>query len=486
MSDTPKTKKELIKEEHGIRDVTVTNTNNNNIYISYLETDKYILEQIISATRATCATSPRDTSFLCFDKVSGTTEEKMSFEHEGRLYCPIVGQILDNNVIMLPTKAQEYGSVNKLVKQLREFFSEYFEAPRFSQNLFPYLVIFYWVYDRFPFIPYVHFMGRTGTGKTTAMEVLGSVCYKPIDASGAITLASIFRVISEWRGTLLIDEFAPGGDGYREMLSLLKSGVSDRAVLRVEGEKKREVKAYIVKSPKLFTSEKPIHDVGLRSRVIEVRMEKNTKRIPLYRQKDFLDEAQELRNKLLLWRFRKLSKIDLTEIKYGFKALKGFDGRTQQVITPIYYMANEEARKDIVDFAKEQEAETLRDRREAVDGQVFQIIMDKLTSTSQVTLSMVFEELTKTEKNKYLTPRKLGNIVRKLLGIDIERRGHENVRVLILEGREEKLRDLGEYYGVVVPLPMSGEQVAQVDGVASGTACDLYEEKEIKELFDGA
>lgn len=468
-----KTKKELLKEEYESGEKTKPTTNNN-IYISYLETKDYILEQVKSATWATWATPSRDTRFACFDKKSGTIEILSDFKHKGKTYYPITGQILDKGVILLPTKAQEYGSINKLVKQLREFFNEYFEAPKFSQNLFPYLILFYWVYDRFPFIPYVHFIGRTGTGKTTAMEVLGSVAYKPIDTSGAITLASIFRVVSKWRGTLLIDEFSPRGDNYKEMLSLLKSGVSDRAVLRVEGEKKREVKAYIVKSPKLFTSEKPIIDAGLRSRVIEVRMEKNTRRIPLYRQRDFLDEAQELRNKLLLWRFRKLSKIDLTKIKYGFKALRGFDGRTQQVITPVYYVANKEAKKDIIKFAKEQEEETLRERRESLDGQIFQFIIDNYTPTTPITLGMVFEEVTKTDKNKFLTERKLGNIVRKLLGIDIERRGHENISTLVLEGQEEKLRELGMYYGVSIP-------VGGVARVASVAGNDTI--KKTKDIF---
>ncbi len=348
---------------------------------------------------------------------------------------------------MLPNETKEYGNINKLIKQLREFFNEYFEAPDFSQNLFPYLVVFYWVYDRFPFIPYVHFLGRTGTGKTTAMEVLGSVCYKPIDASGAISLASIFRVVSQWKGTLLIDEFYPGGDKYKEMLSLLKSGVSNRVVLRVEGEKKREVMAYVVKSPKLFTSEKPISDVGLRSRVIEVRMEKNTRRIPLYRQKDFLDEAQELRNKLLLWRFRKLSKIDLTKIKYGFKKLRVFDGRTQQVITPIYYMANKEAKKDIVRFAKEQEEETIRERREALDGQAFVVIYDCYKKGIEPSLSEIAEVLNKNSKYP-ITERRLGNIVRKMLGFDIQRLGHDNISTVISSKDHEKIEESCKYYGI--------------------------------------
>ena len=447
----------------------------NTIYTSFIETDNYILEQIVIATPATHATSPAESRYLKFDKNLGTIEKIDKFENNKLTYKPIVGDILNKGVVLLPTDAIDYENTDKLVKQLRDFFNKYFEAPNFSQNLFPYLTLFYWVYDRFPFIPYVHFMGRTGTGKTTAMEVLGSVCYKPIDASGAITLASIFRVVSEWKGTLLIDEFAPGGDGYREMLALLKSGVSDRSVLRVEGEKKKEVCAYIVKSPKMFTSEKPIHDVGLRSRVIEVKMEKNTRKIPLYRQNDFLEEAQELRNKLLFWRLKKLSEIDLTKIKFGFKSLSSFDGRTQQVITPIYYMANKEAKKDIVKFAKEQEEETLRERRESIDGQIFQFIVDNFDpeGTEEITLPQLFEDISQTANNKYMTSRKIANITRKILGIEIERQGHENTRTLILRGREEKLKELCQYYGISVP----SAWVARVAGVA-----DVPDE--VKKIFD--
>jgi len=439
----------------------------NIIYVSYYEDEDYILEQCVSATHSTHTTSSPDTYFLIFDKKTRLTEKIREYQTRNVTIKPIVSDILVNKVILLPSGATEYESVDKLIKQIKIFFDQYFQAPDYFQNLFPYLVLFYWVYDRFPFIPYVHFMGRTGTGKTTVMEVLGSLCYKPIDCSGAITLASIFRIVSQWRGTLIIDEFNPGGEHYKEMLSLLKSGVSDRAVLRVEGEKKREVKSYVVKSPKLFTSEKPISDAGLRSRVIEVKMEKNTKPMPLYRQKRFLEEAQDIRNKLLMWRFRKLNDINLSELEFGYKELKHFDGRTQQVITPVYYMADEKARKDILTFAKIQEEETLRERREALDGQVFQFIVD--TYPSEITLSMIFEELSHGGKNKYVTARRIGSIVRKILGIEIRRVGRDNIRTLIIED-DSRLKELGSYYGILVP----GEEVESVDKVVT----------EAKEIFD--
>ena len=71
------------------------------------------------------------------------------------------------------------------------------------------------------------------------MEVLGSICYKPIDTTGSLTIASIFRLATTWKGTLLIDEFDSGGEHANEMISFLKSGVSNRLLFRTEGEKKR-------------------------------------------------------------------------------------------------------------------------------------------------------------------------------------------------------------------------------------------------------
>lgn len=455
-----------------------TNNNNNIIYTSFLETNDYILEQIINATPATWATSFPESKFCLLDKSSGTIEEIANFTYQNKVYEPIVDDLVINNIILLPEFPIEYGDEHKLVNEIKEFLFQYFEVPKFFENFLPYLVLFYWVYDRFPFVPYVHFLGRTGTGKSTAMEVLGSICYKPIDASGAITLASIFRVASMWKGTLLLDEFNPGGESYKEMLSLLKSGVSNKAVLRIEGEKKREIKAYLVKSPKIFTSENSVTDAGLRSRLLEIKMEQNKTRVPLYRQKRFLDDSIQLRKKLLMWRLRKLPTIDLTDIEYGFKELELFQGRVQQVITPVYYMADEKARIQIAEFAKEQQIETLRERKESIDGQVFEIILEGFRRNLEPTLSAIAETVNKGAKFP-ITERKLGNIVRKMLGFDIQRKGHENISTVVLDKQEEKIKELCDYYGLV-----PGKDVAYVADVALGINSDTLDDETIKKIFN--
>lgn len=483
-----------MEEEYGLPTITEVNEkqkkNSNKkeddsiIQTSFFETDTHIYEQINTnpiynnfTTRTTSSTRSRHNCFLSFDKVSGTTDIVNTFVHQNKVYQPIVDELLNEGGITLPSGVEEYGTVEKLAEELSIFFNKYFQVPKFYEIFLPYLCLFYWVYEKFPFVPYTHFVGRTATGKSTAMEVFGSVCYKPIDASGSITMASIFRIVTKWKGTLLLDEFDGAGENYREMMSFLKSGVSNKVVLRTEGEGKKEVKAFVVKSPKIFTSETPINNAGLQSRTIVIKMEKNKRRVPLFRLRSFEEDAVLLRKKLLLWRLRTLGTIDLTQIEYGFEELKHLDSRVQQVITPIFYMSGESARTEIVEFAKEQQEETFRERREALDGQIFQCICDGYNDIDGVTISKI-EKVINSGKDKFglVSSKKIGNVIRKILGFDIKRLGDENISTVIFDGSEEKFSELYAYYGIVPPSRQ------RVDGVVSVVDDEIV--KQAEDIFN--
>lgn len=425
------------------------------IYTSFLETEEYILEQIKPATLANDATLT-SSKYIKYFKSDDSYKIVDYVVFENKEYHPIDDELTAKGAIVLPTGIEDYGTTKKLIDEITTFFYTNFEVPIFYEKFLPYLCLFYWVYDKFPFIPYLHFVGRTSTGKTTAMEVFGAICYKPIDASGAITLSPIFRTSSTWRGTLLLDEFESGGDNYKELIAFLKSGTGDRKVLRTEGEGTKKVQAYLAKSPKVFTSEKPIYDAGLQSRTVTVMMNESTRAIPLYRLKKFVEEAETLRNKLLFWRLRNLNKIDLNNIEFGFEELKGFDRRVQQVVTPIYYLADDDAKKEIVGFANEHQTETLRERREALDGVIFEAMLERYEQGQAITVSMIVEKV----GDDKISPKKIGNIIRKVLGFDITRTGHENVSTVVMEYK--KMKELCNYYG----FPVLEASVATVASVA--------------------
>jgi hypothetical protein len=423
------------------------------IYTSFLETPKYILEQIktTDSTDSTHSFTDLDRSrFIKYSRLKDNFEEIFEFEYQGKLYKPIIDDTLTMNGIYLSSGIKEYKNTKEITDQISSFINTNVQLSNFFEKFLPRLVLFYWVYEKFPFIPYVHFIGRTTTGKTTAMQAIGMLCYKAIDTTGSLTIASMFRVATAWKGTFLIDEFDKVGENAREITSFLKSGTSNRLVLRVEGEKKKEVKAYIVKSPKMFTSESPIIDAGLSSRTILVKMEKNTRRIPLYLMPEDYSEAQEIRNKLLLWRLRHLNKIDLKKIRYGFTELEAFDRRVQQVITPIYYFSDKETKKEIIEFAKEQEDETKRSRLERLEGRIFELMTEIWNMGNEVQLKALTSILNENNKGlgykSELTEAKVSSIIRKVLGFKTEPRGDSKLKWIIIN--IEKEAELRDYYGI--------------------------------------
>lgn len=437
------------------------------IDISYYEDDKYILEQISSSPRSTrspCSGSELRPSFIKYSKLNNTWEEVDEFQSEnseGRTYKPIVDEVYTKGGVTLPSGIAEYKDTNEIIQDIKDYIREGAELPTLYENLFPYLVLFYWVYDQFPFIPYIQFVGGTGTGKTTAMEVLGSICYKAIDTTGSMTISSIFRMATSWRGTLLIDEFDSVGEHSHEMVSFLKSGVSDRLVYRTEGDiKKFALKAYVVKAPKIFTSEKPIDDAGLQSRTIVIEMEKNKRRIPLYKLPKYHEKALNIRNKLLLWRLRNLNKVNLSDIEYGFPELEVFDRRVQQVITPIYYFSDATSKKEIELMAKQQEEETLRERRESDEGKIFEVIVEMYNMNMTASLGEIATVMNKNRRT-IIQERMIGQIVRKILGFDIKRigTGADKKSIVVIESVRDisHINDLATYYGMSISVPESGE-----------------------------
>ena len=127
-------------------------------------------------------------------------------------------------------------------------------------------------------------------------------------------------------------------------------------------------------------------------------MEKNKRRIPLFKLPHYYKEAAEIRNKLLLWRFKNLNKIDLSEVEYGFPELAIFDSRVQQVITPIFYFSDQKTRELIIEFASQQEEETKQQRRDNLDGKIFEVILEKSEAEADLLLTKIVEELNKGTK----------------------------------------------------------------------------------------
>lgn len=133
--------------------------------------------------------------------------------------------LLRNEVVLFPSKAAEYESEEQLTTEIHAFIHRYVDVSPLFEQIASYYVLFSWVYDAFNELPYLRLRGDAGSGKTRFLLIVGSLCYKPIFASGASTVSPLFRILDSVRGTLIVDEgdfrFS---DEKAELIKILNNG----------------------------------------------------------------------------------------------------------------------------------------------------------------------------------------------------------------------------------------------------------------------
>jgi hypothetical protein len=229
----------------------------------------------------------------------------------GRLVpFPPGNPLIQNNVVLLPTGPEEYGSEAKLVAEIQAYIHRYVDLSPQFERIASYYVLFSWLHDGFNELPYLRVRGDYGSGKTRFLLVVGSLCYKPVFASGASTVSPIFHILDTFRGTLVIDEADfRWSDDKADIVKILNNGnVRGLPVLRTEMSRTGEFnpRPFQVFGPKIVATRGLYDDRALESRFIteETGLRGLRKDVPISLPTSYEDEALSLRNKLLLYRFQ--------------------------------------------------------------------------------------------------------------------------------------------------------------------------------------
>jgi hypothetical protein len=372
-------------------------------------------------------------------------------------YSP-TNPLLEDAVVLLPTEPAEYGSPAALVAEIQGYIHRYVDLSPLYERIASYYVLFSWVYDAFPELPYLRVRGDYGSGKSRFLQIVGSVCYKPIFASGASTVSPLFRMIHAVRGTLLIDEGDFRFSGERdEVVKILNNGnAADFPVLRTEVNAKREFTpaSYKVFGPKLIATRGHFEDRALESRCLTEEMGTRPLRddIPLNATALAKEEALRLRNKLLLFRFRSFHKAEINpELKD-----RSLEPRLNQVFVPLLSMVEDpDVRRDLKELARSYQQDTVADRAQGTEAQVLEVIRDLLASQAmRPTVKEIANWFSDKHGDEYpekFSARRIGGIIRKKLQLKTEKSGDGLYRIAL--GEEPKLRRLYEKYGLTEPPP---------------------------------
>jgi hypothetical protein len=361
--------------------------------------------------------------------------------------------LIRHSVVVFPSEPMEYGSDADLIAQVKSFIHRYVDVSPVFENIASYYVLLSWVYDAFAELPYLRVRGDYGSGKTRFLLTVGSLCYKPIFASGASTVSPLFRILDAFQGTLLLDESDfRVSDDKAEVVKILNNGnARGFPVLRSEVNAKKEYdpRAYAVYGPKIIATRGVFEDNALESRCIteDLGMRPMREDIPVSLPAEFKMEALELRNKLLRYRLRHRHTVG--NLKTSLE--KGIEPRLTQVFAPLLSLIQDETvAKELQDLVKASNQQLVMDRGMEAEGHVLEVLYALLAGENAGAISLreittAFLERFGSEYEGKIGTRWMGSILRGRLQLK-PRKSHG---VYVLPATEyPKVRRLLERYGI--------------------------------------
>jgi hypothetical protein len=364
----------------------------------------------------------RRTSFLLAKDGEWHSADSVPIDSSVQLvpYSPR-NNLLAHEVVLLPSEPREYGSDSVLLSEIESFIHRYVDVSPLLEKIACYYVLLTWIYDDFNELPYLRLRGEPGSGKTRFMLTVGSLCYKPIFASGASTVSPLFRILDSFRGTLVIDEgdFRLS-DEQAEIVKILNNGnAKGFPVLRSEATANRgefNPRAYEVYGPKLIATRGFFKDRALESRCLTEETGGRTLRddIPISLPQSFKDEAQSLRNQLLLYRFRNHKAGRQSEAPD-----RAIEPRLNQIFLPLLSVVSDpKDREELRALARRYHGEMVNERGMDLEAQVLECIRDLREASRPLAIKDITNWLVDRHGDEYerkLTTKWIGNVIRRKL-----------------------------------------------------------------------
>lgn len=454
------------KEPRENRKTSETKSRKINVSCLYLEDGK-LAEEI---------TNP-DPTFAIYDPSIDSFEIEPTIQVGNDYFYPLAGDFVKKKVIRFPQEPKDYQNTEILRQEIKDFIHCYVDIHPFYEELASYYVLLTWLFDRNTAITYLGIFGDLGTGKTRAAQTIGSLCYKPAFVSGAITCAPIYRLLEQARGTLIINEFDfKDSELGSELIKILNNGFEKgMSVLRVKSET-GVVEAFDAFSPKIFTYRKKKSDQAFESRLITIPLEETTREdIPILLPLSFEEEAMELRNKLLMFRFRNYHK----EITVDESIFKGIERRLRQTLYPLLTVIDDKAfLQRLNSFIHDLQEQQQTDRGLSWTAEHLRNLVELTCNPAPITLQELAEKYNAGKSDREcITAKKAGSIVRNEFKLKTkritagEKKGQYEITL-----NPEKINALCLRFGIEVP---------EQSSLHSPSSPQVQTQSEVSELSEG-
>lgn len=407
------------------------------------------------------------TSFSKMDRDGNLEALIEEVEIEGRKYKPLPPSynLVEKDVILFPSLATPYTNEEEILKEIQTFVHKYLDISEVFEQIATYYVLFTWMFDKFNEVPYLRAIGDFGSGKSRFIQAIGILCYKPVFTGGATTPSPIFRIVNEVHGTLIIDEADfKFSDMTSEIVKILNTGYQrGMPVLRSEGKGTFEVKAYDVFCPKIVATRETFSDKALESRFLVEEMGAGKLRadIPRTLDESFYKEAENIRNKLLMWRLKNY----FEPIERRHDLIEGIHPRLNQIVMPLLSIIKDEAiREHLKTFIVKYNTDLVADRGLSWESDiVFAVLkLEYELNVHEITVKQITDEVNKEIDitDDTLQARKVGWYLRSKLQL----KPYKTRKGFVLSFKENKKRlDMWKERFGITDADIRGEQVNVVN-----------------------
>lgn len=409
-----------------------------------------------------------DKTFFCgMDRFGHSQTFLDEVEIGGKKYIPLPpdNNLVSKGVVLFPSMPAPYENEAEILKEIQDFIHKHLDISEVFEQIATYYVLFTWLYDKFNEVPYLRAIGDFGSGKSRFLQAIGILCYKPIFTGGATTPSPIFRIVNEVKGTLIIDEADfKFSDMTSEIVKILNTGYQKGIpVLRSEGKGTFEVKAYDVFCPKIVATRETFSDKALESRFLVEEMGAGKLRdgIPRTLDEGFYNDAELIRNKLLLWRLKNF----FQPIERKEELIDGIHPRLNQIVIPLLSIIKDESiRNRLKTFIIQYNSELVADRGLSWESDiVFAILkLEHAKGVSEVTVKEITDEVNRESEidDDRLQARKVGWYLRAKLQL----KSYKTRKGFVLSFKENRKRlDMWKERFGITDADIQGEQVNDVN-----------------------
>ena len=374
------------------------------------EDDKQIAEQVWDKKNGS--------RFCIYDDNTRKIEYVDGFEVDIQTkYYPQEGEEIEKGAVLLPSEAIDYVDDITLDKKILAFIHKWLDIPAEMEQFGLWNTKLSWVYQQFHTLNYSRALGDTGTGKSRFLDTLGYIHYKPIFTTGSTTPAPLFRVIDKWKGTVVMDEAdLKKSDEGEQIIKIINQGFErGRFIMRCDQNDANKINFFDPFCPKILATRKTYSDKAVESRCItHVCSSTDREDIILNLNEDFFKEALEIRNMLLMWRFKNYFKINKS-FTYNFGDI---EPRLKQIIGgyATLFSHDEKQMEKFKVYIKEYQEELIDERQSSFDGSIVGAIHSLLEKgkTTFTVKDIIIEGDFTGNNGKPLQPRALSSHLRSL------------------------------------------------------------------------